>query len=489
MTSRRNELLDAALRMVPSGMPIAGEWRESSSGATSDVEDPATLETLATIPDATVDDGVQALDAAVEAQAAWAATAPRERAELLRKIFDAIMAAQEPLAALMTAEMGKPLEQSMGEVAYAAEFFRWFSEEAVRIEGRWSISPAGTHHTIVIPRPVGPSLLITPWNFPLAMGARKIAPALAAGCTVVLKPAPQTPLSSLALGGIIEKVGVPAGVVNIVPTSDAAGVVGRLLEDHRLRKISFTGSTPVGQLLLRGAAQNVLRTSMELGGNAPFIVCEDADLDAAVDGAMLAKMRNMGEACTAANRIYVHDSLADRFTKAFAERMAAQRVGSGFDPATQVGPLIDRAAVEKVDRLREDALARGASLVSEPTAVPEVGHFVAPQVLMDVPLDADMSCEEIFGPVAAVHRFSTDDEAIAAANDTVHGLVGYVYTRDRARGRRYMLELETGMMGLNRGLVSDPAAPFGGIKQSGVGREGSHEGLMEFVELKYVAEA
>jgi succinate-semialdehyde dehydrogenase / glutarate-semialdehyde dehydrogenase len=481
--------LNRGLSMVPDGMPIGGEWRRASGDATFPIEDPATLEELRRVPDATVEDGVAALDAAAEAQGPWAATAPRERSELLRAVYAEIMEERDALAALMTAEMGKPLEQSRGEVAYAADFFRWFSEEAVRIEGRWSVAPAGTHHTLVLPQPVGPSLLITPWNFPLAMGARKIAPALAAGCTAILKPAPQTPLSSLALAAILERVGVPSGAVNVVPTSDAAGVVAAVLADSRLRKLSFTGSTPVGKLLLRGAADNVLRTSMELGGNAPFIVCEDADLDVAVEGAMLAKLRNMGEACTAANRVYVHDAVADRFVGAFSERMAEQVVGSGFDPKTDVGPLIDQAAVDKVARLREDALARGASVVAEGAGVPDLGYFTAPQVLMDVPEDADMSCEEIFGPVAAVHRFTDDDAAIAAANDTVHGLVAYVFTQDRARGRRYVMELETGMVGLNRGLVSDPAAPFGGIKQSGVGREGSHEGLAEFLELKYVAEA
>lgn len=485
----QSELLLSALAMVPSGLLIAGEWRESSSGATFPVEDPATLGVLAEVADADASDAAAAMTAAAEAQAAWAATAPRYRAEILREVFEDIMRNREALAALMTAEMGKPLEQSRGEVSYAADFFRWFSEEAVRIEGRWSISPAGTHFTTVMRQPVGPSLLITPWNFPLAMGARKIAPALAAGCTTILKPAPQTPLSSLALGGILERAGVPSGVVNILPTTDAAALVDPLLQDHRLRKLSFTGSTPVGKLLLRGAAENVLRTSMELGGNAPFIVCEDADLDVAVEGAMMAKLRNMGEACTAANRIYVHEAVADHFVAAFTERMVSQKVGSGFDPLSEVGPLIDAAAVAKVDRLREDALARGARLSGQPAAIPGTGHFVAPLVLLDVPLDADMSCEEIFGPVAAVHRFSRDDEAILAANDTVHGLVGYVFTQDRARGRRYMLELETGMIGLNRGLVSDPAAPFGGVKQSGVGREGSHEGIEEFLEIKYVAES
>lgn len=485
----RDELRARAAALVPDGMPVGGVWREAADGASFGVEDPATLDELIRVPDASATDGAEALDACVAAQAEWAATAPRQRSELLRAAYDAILDERDALAALMTAEMGKPLDQARGEVTYAAEFFRWFSEEAVRIEGRWSVAPSGGHDAVVVPQAVGPCLLITPWNFPLAMGARKLAPALAAGCTAVLKPAPQTPLSSLALAAILERVGVPSGVVNVVTTTDAASVVGALLEDPRLRKLSFTGSTAVGKLLLRGAADNVLRTSMELGGNAPFIVCEDADLDIAVEGAMMAKLRNMGEACTAANRFYVHDALADRFVDAFAERMAAQVVGSGFDPDVDLGPLIDADAVAKVDRLLGDAFDRGASLVREPRAVPDVGHFVAPRVLLDVPDTAAMSCEEIFGPVAAIHRFVADDEAIAAANDTEHGLVGYVFSQDRARGRRYVWELETGMVGLNKGVVSDPAAPFGGIKQSGIGREGSHEGIAEYLELKYVAEA
>jgi succinate-semialdehyde dehydrogenase / glutarate-semialdehyde dehydrogenase len=478
-----------AFELVPDGMRVGDTWREAANGSTLAVEDPATLEELARVPDATVDDGLAALDACAAAQVAWAAKAPRERSQLLRAAHEAILADHEALATLMTAEMGKPLAQSRGEVSYAADFFLWFSEEAVRVEGRWSVAPSGTHHALVVPQPVGPCLFVTPWNFPLAMGARKLAPALAAGCTTILKPAPQTPLSSLALAGILDRVGVPSGVVNVLPTTDAASVVGALLEDTRLRKLSFTGSTAVGKILLRGAAENVLRTSMELGGNAPFIVCEDADIDAAVDGAELAKLRNMGEACTAANRFYVHEAVADRFVDAFSERLASKTVGPGLEPGTDVGPLIDGDAVSKVDRLLDDAFARGASRVRPPRDVPEVGHFVAPQVLVDVPDDAAMSCEEIFGPVAAIHRFSDDDEAIAAANDTVHGLVAYVYSRDRARGRRYVMELECGMVGLNKGVVSDPAAPFGGVKQSGIGREGSHEGIEEFLELKYVAEA
>jgi succinate-semialdehyde dehydrogenase / glutarate-semialdehyde dehydrogenase len=483
------DALKAALALVPDGMPIGGAWGEASEGGSFGVEDPATLDELARVPDATAEDARAALTAAAGAQAAWAATPPRTRSDILRAAYDEVLRERENLATLMTAEMGKPLAQSRGEVGYAAEFLRWFSEEAVRIEGRWSVAPSGATRHVVMPQPVGPCLLITPWNFPLAMGARKLAPALAAGCTSVLKPAPQTPLSSLALAAILARAGVPDGVVNVLTTTDAAGVTEPLLADRRLRKLSFTGSTAVGRILLRAAADNVLRTSMELGGNAPFVVCEDADLDQAVEGAMLAKMRNMGEACTAANRFYVHEAIADDFTAAFAERMAAQVVGSGLDPASDVGPLIDGAAVDKVDRLVADALDRGASVASQRTQVPGTGHYVAPLVLTDVPSEAHMSQEEIFGPVAPLHRFRDDGDAIASANDTDHGLVGYVFTRDRARGRRFVEELEVGMVGLNQGIVSDPAAPFGGVKQSGLGREGSHEGLAEYLELKYVAEA
>ena len=479
----------SALAWAEGGMFIGGGWVSASSGATFAVEDPATLETLASVPDATVEDASSALDACVEAQADWAATAPRVRSELLRAVYEALHMASDDLARLMTLEMGKPLAQSAGEVAYAAEFFRWFSEEAVRIEGRWSVSTAGDGRVLVLPQPVGPCLSVTPWNFPLAMGARKLAPALAAGCTRLLKPAPQTPLCSLALARVLQQAGLPDGVVNVLTTDDAPTVVPALLADRRLRKVSFTGSTEVGRILLRGAADNVLRVSMELGGNAPFIVCDDADLDAAVDGAMLAKMRNMGEACTAANRIYVHDAVADEFVERFGERMAAQRVGAGLDEGVDVGPLIDAEGRAKVEHLVDDARSRGAIVTAQVEHLPEVGHFVAPAVLVDVPDDADMARQEIFGPVVAVNRFSDDGEVITRANDTDHGLVAYVFTRDRARGRRFMEQLEVGMLGLNKGIVSDPSAPFGGVKQSGLGREGSHEGVAEYLELKYVAEA
>ncbi|HVV18602.1 MAG TPA: NAD-dependent succinate-semialdehyde dehydrogenase [Pseudonocardiaceae bacterium] len=454
---------------------IAGHWRDAEHGATFDVEDPATGKSLGQVADASPADALLALDAAVDAQADWAATAPRARSEILRRAFDLVMARQEELATLMTAEMGKPLAEARGEVAYAAEFLRWFSEEAVRIGGDFLLAPDGRSRFLVSRAPVGPCILVTPWNFPMAMGTRKIGPAVAAGCTMVVKPAEQTPLTMLALAAILQEAGLPDGVLNVVTTSDPGPVIEPLLRDGRARKLSFTGSTEIGRLLLAQSAGQVLRVSLELGGNAPFLVFPDADLDAAVDGAMLAKMRNIGEACTAANRFYVHDTVADEFTAALTTRMAA----------TEVGPLIDDAAVAKVTRLVDDAVRRGATVHTGGTPLPGPGHFYPPTVLSGVPEDADMRHVEIFGPVAAIATFTDEADAVRAANDTEHGLVGYVYTQDIDRALRVANALRTGMVGINQGIVSNPAAPFGGVKQSGLGREGGRTGIEEFLDTRY----
>ncbi len=417
----------------------------------------------------------------------WARHPPRLRSEILHRGFQALTDRSEELALLMTLEMGKALPESRGEVAYAAEFLRWFAEETVRIGGDYAVTPDGVGRMLVMHQPVGPSLLITPWNFPLAMGARKVAPALAAGCTIVWKPAPQTPLSALALTGILEEAGLPPGVLNVVTTSDASGTVGPLFDDPRLRKMSFTGSTAVGRHLLAEASTHVLRVSLELGGNAPFIVFEDADLDEAVDGAMVAKMRNIGEACTAANRFLVADQVADEFTDRLAERMSAQRVGRGTEEGVDLGPLVEHAAREKVHGLVTDARHRGAGVVTGGEPIDGPGYFYPPTVLADVPPDARVAREEIFGPVAPVTRFSDDEEAVSLANGTEFGLVAYVYTQGVKRALRVSEALETGMVGLNRGMVSNPAAPFGGVKESGLGREGGRVGIDEFLETKYVA--
>ncbi|EHK88161.1 NAD-dependent succinate-semialdehyde dehydrogenase [Saccharomonospora azurea] len=466
---------------------IGGKWTPAGSGATFPVSDPATGAVLCEVADASAADGLAALDAAVSAQADWAAHPPRERGEILRRAYDALLARQEELALLMTLEMGKPLAESRGEVAYAAEFFRWFAEEAVRIDGGYAVAPNGTGRFLVTKQPVGPSLLITPWNFPMAMGTRKIGPAVAAGCTMVVKPAEQTPLSMLALAQILADAGLPDGVLNVVTTSDAGGVMEPVIRDGRARKLSFTGSTAVGRLLLEQCADKVLRTSMELGGNAPFLVFDDADLDAAVEGAMQAKMRNIGEACTAANRFYVQRGIADEFARRLTERMSALPIGRGTEDGVVVGPLIDSAAVAKVDELVEDAARRGAEVLTGGATVDGPGNFYQPTVLTRVPADARLSREEIFGPVAPISVFDTEDEALAAANDTEYGLVGYVYTNDVKRALRVSERLETGMVGLNQGIVSNPAAPFGGVKQSGLGREGGTVGIEEFLETKYVA--
>jgi len=474
------------LDAVPTQLLIGGAWSEAGSGATFPVSNPATGEELARVADATPDDGRRALDAAVAAQADFAATAPRDRYDMLMRAYDLLIARIDDLALLMTLEMGKPLAESRGEITYAAEFFRHFAGEALRIDGGYQTAPAGGARFLVTKQPVGPCLLITPWNFPMAMGTRKIGPAIAAGCTSVIKPAPQTPLSMLALGQILLEAGVPAGVVNIVTCTDANGVMQPLIASGRARKLSFTGSTAVGKILLAQCADTVMRTSMELGGNAPFIVFDDADLDEAVAGAMAAKMRNMGEACTAANRIYAQQGVAEEFAQRLSTAMSALRVGPGVADGTQVGPLIDDAGRGKVVELVADATARGARVLTGGAAPDGPGFFYPPTVLVDVPADARMASEEIFGPVASIIPFRTEDEVVTAANDTPYGLVSYVFTNDLRRALRVAERLESGMVGLNQGVVSNPAAPFGGIKESGLGREGGNVGIDEFLEVKYI---
>jgi len=476
----------ALLESVPKGLFIDRAWRDASDGATLPVDDPATGKILAHVASATVADGKAALDAAVAAQRDWARTAPRDRGEILRRAYEAIIARTDDFALLMTLEMGKPLAEARGEVVYGAEFFRWFSEEAVRIHGRYAVAPNGATRLMTMKQPIGPTLMITPWNFPLAMGTRKIGPAIAAGCTMVVKPAAQTPLTMLLLTQVLLECGVPAGVLNVVSTAHTGEVMEPIIRDPRLRKLTFTGSTQVGQRLVEQSAQGLLRLSMELGGNAPFIVFDDADLDRAVDGAMLAKMRNIGEACTAANRFLIHESVAEEFGRRFAERMAALRVGKGTVKGVDVGPLVDRKARESVDALVQEAVAGGAKILTGGGPLPGKGWFYAPTVLTDVPASSRIAVEEIFGPVAPISTFATEAEAIARANDTAYGLVAYAFTRDLARALRVSEELEFGMVGINQGVVSNPAAPFGGMKASGFGREGGFEGIDEYLEVKYV---
>lgn len=475
----------ALLASIPSGLFIGGAWTEATGARTFDVQDPATGAVIKTIADATPEDGVRALDAAVAAQDAWAATPPRTRSDILRRAFDLVQERKEDLALVMTLEMGKPLAESRGEVAYGAEFLRWFSEEAVRITGRYGLNPEGTGRMVVSQRPVGPSFFITPWNFPLAMATRKIAPALAAGCTVVIKPPALTPLTTMLFTTILEEAGLPAGVVNVVNSTSSSALSAPIIADPRLRKLSFTGSTGVGRKLISQAAEGVLRVSMELGGNAPFVIFDDADLDKAVDGAMQAKFRNIGQACTAANRFIVHDSVADEFARRVGERVAAMRIGRGTEDGVQIGPLIDDDAVAKASGLVSDAVERGARLVTGGSAIEGEGSFFQPTVLSDVAPGSEILREEIFGPVLAIARFRDEDEAVRLANDTEYGLVSYVYTTDLARGHRMIDRLETGMMGLNVGVVSNAAAPFGGVKQSGIGREGGLEGIHEYLSTKY----
>ncbi len=473
------------LAKVPSQLYIAGKWVDGSEGKTIDVTDPATGKVIKTIADATPADGIACLDAAVAVQEEWAATPPRVRSDLLRKAFDRVQELKEEFALLMTIEMGKPFAEAIGEVNYGAEFLRWFSEEAVRITGRYGSNPEGTGRTIVTHMPVGPSFLITPWNFPLAMATRKIGPALAAGCTVVVKPATLTPLTTLYFVKILEEVGVPAGVVNVFTTSTSSAVSNPIILDPRLRKISFTGSTGVGQQLMKLAAENVLRTSMELGGNAPFLVFEDADLDKAVEGVMVAKFRNIGQACTAANRIIVHESVAEEFSRKVTERVKAMKIGRGTEEGVAIGPLIDSKAVAKANELVQDAVAKGASIQTGGKAIDGPGSFYEPTVLTGVTPGADIMTEEIFGPVLSITTFATEEEGIKIANDTEYGLIGYAYTEDFQRGQRLIEKLQTGMMGLNAGVISNASAPFGGVKMSGLGREGGFEGIHEYLSTKY----
>ncbi|MFE8887168.1 NAD-dependent succinate-semialdehyde dehydrogenase [Pseudarthrobacter enclensis] len=481
------EPLDLEGLAVPRQLLIAGQWRDAANGGTVDVVNPSDATAITAIADADVADGLAAVDAAADALAGWSATAPRQRAEILSRCFDLMTERSEELARLISLENGKALPDARGEVAYAAEFFRWYAEEAVRIIGDVSISPSGANRILVQHQPIGVCVLITPWNFPAAMATRKLAPALAAGCTAVLKPATLTPLTSLAIAQLMADAGVPAGVVNVVTTSRTSDVMTPVLADPRVRKLSFTGSTGVGRHLLRQAADNVLKCSMELGGNAPFLVFEDADLDKAIDGVMVAKMRNGGQACTAANRIYVQRGIQAEFANRLAARMAALTVGPGTDPATDVGPLVDEASVLKVDALVRDALDQGARLLTGGQLPEGDGYYYPPTVVTNVPLHARMVSEEIFGPVASVIGFDSEEEAIAAANDSEYGLAAYVFTEDLRRGLRVSERIESGMVALNRGLVSDPAAPFGGVKQSGLGREGAHQGLLDFTETKYIA--
>jgi succinate-semialdehyde dehydrogenase / glutarate-semialdehyde dehydrogenase len=466
---------------------IGGEWRDASEGGRLTVDDPATGEALCEIADATPADATAALDAAVASQPEWAATPPNQRGEILWRAFEILNQRADDLALLMTLEMGKAVAESKAEITYAAEFFRWFSGEALRIDGNYKVAGNAASRVLVMRQPVGPSFFITPWNFPTAMGTRKIGPAIAAGCTMVWKPAQQTPLSAYALAQILEECGLPAGVLNVITSSSSSAVAKPVIADPRLRKLSFTGSTEVGRTLIAQAAENVLNVSMELGGNAPFLIFDDADLDAALEGAMIAKMRNIGEACTSANRFHVAGSVADEFASGLADRMGSLKVGRGTEEGVDVGPLIDDNQRSKVSDLVDDAVAKGATAVVGGGRVDGAGYFFEPTVLGGVTPDARVLREEIFGPVAPIASFSSEEEAIAAANDTEYGLVAYVFTRDLKRALRVCEGLETGMIGLNQGMVSNAGAPFGGVKQSGIGREGGNEGIDEYLETKYVA--
>ena len=473
------------LKSVPTKLYIGGEWVDAEGGKTLNVSDPATGAHLATIADASEADAQKAMDAAAAVQEEWGNTAPRVRGEILRKAWELLIERRDDFALLMTIEMGKPFAEAQGEVTYGGEFLRWFSEEAVRINGRYGSNPEGTGTMIVSKRPVGPSFLITPWNFPLAMATRKIAPAIAAGCTAIIKPAELTPLTTLMFAALLEEAGVPKGVVNVITTSRSRDVSPVIIQDSRLRKISFTGSTTVGKVLLKQAADNVLRTSMELGGNAPFIVFDDADIDKAVDGVMVAKFRNIGQACTAANRVFVQKGVAAEFAKKVAERVAAMKIGRGTEEGVSIGPLIDTKAVDSSQSFVDDAVKLGATVLTGGSRIDGPGTFFQPTVLANVHADTRFMCEEIFGPILGVIEFETEDEVVRMANDTEYGLISYAFTNDLHRGQRLIDKLETGMMGLNTGLVSNAAGPFGGVKQSGVGREGSAEGIEEYLTTKY----
>ncbi|MBI3692911.1 MAG: NAD-dependent succinate-semialdehyde dehydrogenase [Mycolicibacterium aromaticivorans] len=477
--------IERLLSSVPTGLWIGGEERPGSS--TFEVFDPSNDKVIATVADATAEDAVAALDAACAVQAKWAATAARDRGEILRSVFETIIDRADDLAALMTLEMGKVVAESMGEVKYGAEFFRWFAEEAVRIGGRYTPSPAGTGRIIVTKQPVGPCYAITPWNFPLAMGTRKIGPAFAAGCTMIIKPAQETPLTMLLLAKLMAEAGLPEGVLSILPTSRPGEVTKALIDDGRLRKLTFTGSTGVGKALVAQSADKLLRTSMELGGNAPFVVFDDADVDAAVDGAMLAKMRNGGEACTAANRIHVANAVIEEFTDKFVKRMAEVNLGNGLDPSSKLGPLINTKQLNKVQELVNDAVDKGAKVALGGEAPGGPGNFYPATVLTDIPPTARILTEEVFGPVAPIIGFDTEEDGVAAANNTEYGLAAYIYTESLDRALRVAEAIESGMVGVNRGVISDPAAPFGGVKESGFGREGGIEGIDEYLDTKYIA--
>lgn len=484
---RLGSFLSFDVGSIPTELFINGDWRAGRGAAKIEVCDPSTGEVIATVADADHTDALDAVAAAHAAGASWARTAPRKRSEILRRCFDLMIDRKQMLAELISLENGKSLGDAQGEVAYAAEFFRWFSEEAVRLNGEISTAPSGSNKIVVQYQPIGVSVLVTPWNFPAAMATRKIAPALAAGCTCILKPATETPLTAFALAAIMKEAGVPDGVVNVLTTSRSGAMVSGMLADPRVRKLSFTGSTAVGRTLLGEAAKTVISCSMELGGNAPFIVFDDADIDLAIEGAMLAKMRNGGEACTAANRFFAQRGIAKAFSERLAERMATMTVGAGYAPGTQCGPLINAKAVDHMESLVENARSHGASVLAGGNKLEGAGYFYTPTVLTGVTADAMIMQEEIFGPIAAITIFDTEEEVVRLANDTEYGLASYVFTQDLARGMRVSEAMDSGMVGLNRGLLSDPAAPFGGTKQSGLGREGAHHGILEFCELKYIA--
>jgi succinate-semialdehyde dehydrogenase/glutarate-semialdehyde dehydrogenase len=487
IAAKISSMVSFDIASLPTGLFIDGKWRSGREGKTIDVLDPSTGEVIAAVADATIEDAMDAVAAAHKAAKGWAATAPRKRSEILRRCFELMIERKDMLAELISLENGKTLADAQGEVAYAAEFFRWFAEEAVRLNGDISTAPSGAYKIVVQHQPIGVSVLVTPWNFPAAMATRKIGPALAAGCTCVLKPATETPLTALVLADLYKEAGVPDGVVNVITTSKSGPAVSAMLNDRRVRKLSFTGSTEVGRVLLREAANTVVSCSMELGGNAPFIVFDDADLDAAIEGAMVAKMRNGGEACTAANRFYVQSGIAKDFSRRLAERMGSMTVAAGYDKSAECGPLINPNAVNRILSLVEDAKVRGATVLAGGGPIDRSGYFFAPTVISDVTPDSEIAAEEIFGPIAAITTFQSEDEVIELANSTEYGLISYVYTKDLARGLRVSERMDSGMVGLNRGLVSDPAAPFGGMKQSGLGREGAHHGILEFCETKYIA--